>query len=343
MNIESLNIKTKTNYNWDDIVYINDFDVNLLKIIKRESSIGAKIYYIGYVLNPDYDYNTINPLHFVINRLIRYTEEIEGSSDKYLVVATSVRNKDIISVLDMVWGLIENKINPNPNVNPNIIKIEDYDKFRFNSDIDLPLDTLIEFRLLVTNVSCVIEKDNEYYPEIYLDECLYVKDNVQYKMNKIKELKIDRTLWATLSRLVNLLDFKPEKLSIKTRSNANNNIKVHQVKYENGGFYLTIDNIRGYFNFSNNLGTLNMIFANDDQQGKYHQVWKEILKIINGGHGELKLHEKIRLLDNDLPIEQVLKIPSITIVIRSLIEKNNKFYLELSLNHCLYEINVQKC
>ena len=131
-----------------------------------------------------------------------------------------------------------------------------------------------------------------------------------------------------------------EKLSIEAKSNANNNIKVHQVKDENGGFYLTIDNIRGYFNFSNNLGTLNMIFANDDQQNKCHQVWKEILTIINEGNGELKLHEKIRLFDNDLPIEQVFKIPSITIVIRSLIEKNNKFYLEISLNHCLYEINV---
>ena len=35
MNIESLKIKTKTNYNWDDTVNINDFDVNLLEIIKR--------------------------------------------------------------------------------------------------------------------------------------------------------------------------------------------------------------------------------------------------------------------------------------------------------------------
>ena len=42
MNIESLKIKTKTNYNWDDIVYINDFDVNLLEITKRESRI---VYY----------------------------------------------------------------------------------------------------------------------------------------------------------------------------------------------------------------------------------------------------------------------------------------------------------
>ena len=64
-----------------------------------------------------------------------------------------------------------------------------------------------------------------------------------------------------------------------------------------------------------------MIFADDEQQNKYHQVWKDILKIINRGHGELKLHEKIRLFDIDLPIEHVLKIPSITIFIRSLIEK----------------------
>ena len=81
-----------------------------------------------------------------------------------------------------------------------------------------------------------------------------------------------------------------------------------------------------------------MLISDNDQQNKYHQVWKEILKIINGGNGELKLHEKTRLFDNDLPIEHVFKIPSITVVIRSLIEKDNKFYLELSLNHCLYEI-----
>ena len=31
-------------------------------------------------------------------------------------------------------------------------------------------------------------------------------------MNKIRELKIDSTLWATPAKLVNLLDFKPEKL-----------------------------------------------------------------------------------------------------------------------------------
>ena len=157
-------------------------------------------------------------------------------------------------------------------------------------------------------------------------------------MNKVRELKIDTTLWATPPKITNLLDFKPEKLSIEAESNTNNNIKIHNVRYKNGGFYLTIDNVRGHFNFSNNnLGTLTMIFDDYEQQNNYHKVWKEIFKIINKENGELKFHEKLRLF-YDLPVEHVFKIPSITIVIRSLLEKDNKFYLELSINRCLYEI-----
>ena len=56
-------------------------NVNSLEIIKRESRIGANIYYIGYIIHPDYDYNTIKPLYFVIDRLFGSIEEIEGSSD----------------------------------------------------------------------------------------------------------------------------------------------------------------------------------------------------------------------------------------------------------------------
>ena len=122
-------------------------------------------------------------------------------------------------------------------------------------------------------------------------------------MNKVRELKIDSTLWTTPAKIINLLDFKPEKLSVETKCNTNNDIKVHQVRYENGGFYLAIDNIREYFNFSNNLVTLTMIFYNDDRKNKYHQIWKEILKVINKENEELRLHEKIKIIDSDLPIE----------------------------------------
>ena len=81
-----------------------------------------------------------------------------------------MRNKNINILLDNKWESNEDQINL-------IIKIKDYNKFRFNSDMDLPLNTEIEFRSLVININCIIEKDNEYYPKIYLDECLYVKDS----------------------------------------------------------------------------------------------------------------------------------------------------------------------
>ena len=165
MVINTLEIKNKTNYDSDTTSHIDDFDVNSLVVSKKESRIGVNIYYTRCDLN--LDNNTIMPLYFFIDRLIGFIEEIDGSSDKFLVVVSSLRNKNIIIALDMVWSSIKDKINP-------CIKIKDYDKFRCNSNIDLPVNTIIEFCSLLINVSCVIEKDNEYYPEIYLDECSYL-------------------------------------------------------------------------------------------------------------------------------------------------------------------------
>ena len=165
MGINSLERKDKTNYDVDNVCYIDDFDVNSLRITKKESRIDANIFYTRCALNLDDD--TIIPLHFLIDRLNGFIEEIDGSNDKYLVAVSSLHNKKIIDVLDKVWSSFKDKITPS-------IKIKDYDKFRFNSDIDLPVNMIIEFRSLLINVSCGIEKDNEYYPEIYLDDCSYV-------------------------------------------------------------------------------------------------------------------------------------------------------------------------
>ena len=178
MGINSLEIKDKTNYDFDNIGYIDDFDVNSLRMTRKESKIGANIYYTRCALNLDDD--TIIPLLFLIDRLIGFIEEMDGSNDKYLVVVSSLRNKKIIDALDKVWLSIKDKINPS-------IKIKDYDKFRFNSDIDLPVNMIIEFRSLLINVSCVIEKDNEYYPDIYLDDCSYVKKSKQNIQKNIQK------------------------------------------------------------------------------------------------------------------------------------------------------------
>ena len=59
---------------------------------------------------------------------------------------------------------------------------------------------------------------------------------------------------------------------------------------------------------------------------------------INGGNGKIIKCKEIRIFDDDLPIGNVFKINAITIAIKSLIEKDNKFYPEIELNPCSYEI-----
>ena len=46
-------------------------------------------------------------------------------------------------------------------------------KIKFNSDDDLPLNKTIEIPAMKIVVRAVFHENNEYYPEIFLDECLY--------------------------------------------------------------------------------------------------------------------------------------------------------------------------
>ena len=169
--MESLKIKTKSNHNWDDIVYVHDIDVKSIKVIKRESKIGVDFHYIGYVFDSEYKTHSIKTLYLVITQLFGHIGKIKGSSDRYLVV--NINNKKIINIFDEILKYIEQRITADgiwEFVEEKIIfdnennKIKEYNKLRFSSDLDLPLNTLIESRALTLTISCVIEKDGKYYP-----------------------------------------------------------------------------------------------------------------------------------------------------------------------------------
>ena len=120
-----------------------------------------------------------------------------------------------------------------------------------------------------------------------------------------------------------ILDFKPEKLSVQKESDIKNEIKIHYTEYENGGLYLVIDDLKGYFDFkNNNVGYLNMLFAETQQQEKYYKIFEEILKAIGASDdSELRSATEIRLLSSDdLSMGYVFKINTMTIVIRSVVE-----------------------
>ena len=105
---------------------------------------------------------------------------------------------------------------------------------------------------------------------------------------RIRELKIDSTLWATPAKIINLLDFDLKKLSIRNTPDVSSKdlIDIHEVRYDDGSFYLVIDDTKGYFNLDGNVGGILDMILTDDQKNKYHQVWKEVFKNVNGGNGE---------------------------------------------------------
>ena len=77
---------------------------------------------------------------------------------------------------------------------------------------------------------------------------------------------------------------------------------------------------------------------------KYAEVWngiKDQIKKINDGKSEEygKDYMKIKFnLDDKFPLNKQLNFLSITIIIRSAFEENGKYYPQMFLNECLYEL-----
>ena len=79
---------------------------------------------------------------------------------RYLVIDKT--NIEVINVFNAIKEYVQSTIISS--------KIDGFDKIRFSSDIDLPLGTLIKFKMLIIIIRCIIKKNDKYYPEIYLDE-----------------------------------------------------------------------------------------------------------------------------------------------------------------------------
>ena len=153
-------MKNESYYYWDDMIYLEDFDEGLVKVVKRESKIDADIYYVSYEVKKS-ENKGVNSLYLNVRDLLGKVEPIKGSKDKYLVIDDS--NKKVLDVFDRLFkfvGAKSDKINSDDDwfglKASN--KISGYDKLNLNTDLELPIDKLIEFHSLTVAVSCVIKK-----------------------------------------------------------------------------------------------------------------------------------------------------------------------------------------
>ena len=181
MEAKSLKIKNKSMFYPNDMTQLNNFDCQLLKINKRENRENNNIYYISYKINkPEHDINSINNLYFVADHLYGKIEKINGSKDRYLVInEDSLMNEKNINFFYYLWNTIINKIKYSRGddimFDDNEVIIKDWNKIRFSSDVFIPNDVSINFYSSVIVINYVIEKNDEFIPEIYINEGYFTK------------------------------------------------------------------------------------------------------------------------------------------------------------------------
>ena len=170
--LKEIVIKNRTYYFYNDIIDIETFDSNMLKLDKKTYK-NLDIYNIGYVTikknGYGYDINSVNPLYLRIDNANGYIEEI--NEDKYLVFDVTYENKKLLKRYDDVFNGIMDKIK---KIDDDWLEYsKDYMKIKFSSDDNLPLNKPLKFHNMTVTIRCVFSEDNKLYPQLSLDEALY--------------------------------------------------------------------------------------------------------------------------------------------------------------------------
>ena len=94
-NVKEINIKNQTDYFFNDMINIKNFDPNLLKIDKKSYK-NVDILYIGYITVKDsyqVKINSVSPLYFIVSEADGQIKEKIGS--KYLVFDSANKNNEV--------------------------------------------------------------------------------------------------------------------------------------------------------------------------------------------------------------------------------------------------------
>ena len=95
----------------------------------------------------------------------------ENNGNKYLIFDSSDENKEVLKKQKELWDGIKDKIE---NINDGEYKYgKDFTKIRFDTDDDLPLNKPLILYMLTIIFRSAFEDEGKFYPQVYLDECLY--------------------------------------------------------------------------------------------------------------------------------------------------------------------------
>ena len=147
------------------MINVSNFAANNLKIDKKSCK-DIDTYYIAYVdKNLDWNANSVNPLYLTINKVHDYV-----SRGKYTKLLVNDKEGAVLKY-NQVFVDIKHHIE---KINENgVIYDFGFDKIKFSTYDNLPSGKFIYFSTMTDVIRCVFKQVGYYYPQVYLDDCLY--------------------------------------------------------------------------------------------------------------------------------------------------------------------------
>ena len=105
--VKQINIKNRTYYFYNDIIYLKDFEPNLLKIDKKHYKATALDTSQLKKIDECETIFSVNALYLRINYANGYIEEKNGN--KYLIFYSVDENKEVLKKYADVWDVIKKK------------------------------------------------------------------------------------------------------------------------------------------------------------------------------------------------------------------------------------------
>ena len=102
-----------------------------------------------------------------------------------------------------------------------------------------------------------------------------------------------------------------------------------------------------YFEKINKNKYLTLVLTNENKEKnkKYEELWSKIRDSVrsmteNSDEYDEKYMKMKFNSDGELPLNKMIKIPSLIIVARDVFHENDKFYSQVPLEECLYQLQI---
>ena len=133
-------------------------------------------------------------------------------------------------------------------------------------------------------------------------------------------------------KLVNLMDFNPEKLGINVVGTEE--LSIYYVTYDNDPFYLVVDDVRGFI--EENSGAKYLTFSLRSKNYMDDNLWKEIKKLC-GIVNDFDKDYNVIMFESSDDVSGMINIITMTIIVKAVFKDGNNYFRQVCLSYCKYE------